>query len=74
MNQSELKRGDVVQLNEKTSNKFFIGALMIVTDPKAFGAQGCVHGLDRGHAYYRATWAEMNYIGFTDFVPGGDEE
>lgn len=69
MEKIELFKGDVVQLNEKTVNKFFIGALMIVTDLKSFGAQGAVHGLGKGTAYYRAKWEEMDYVGRASLIP-----
>ena len=42
---------------------------MVVTEPKAFGAQGYVQALGEardapgGQAYYRATWAEMEETG-----------
>lgn len=70
MEKRELKTGDVVQLNECTINKHFIGALAMVSEPKSFGAQVGVNCLDRGHAYYRATWEEMEYIGEAPLRPG----
>lgn len=66
MEKRTLTRGDIVQLVPgETRNKAFAGCLMVVTEPKAFGAQGYVQGLGEsrddpgGQAYYRATWAEM---------------
>ena len=62
----------IVQLNpETTRNKAFGGCLMIVTEPKQWGAQGYVQALGPnrdelgGLAYYRATWDEMEPTGGT---------
>lgn len=70
-----LQVGDVVQLNPDTvKNKAFAACMLTVTEVKAFGCVGyvqplgtrmCSHG-DRiisGQAYYRAEWAEMEYVG-----------
>lgn len=66
MEPRELKVGEVVQLNpETTRNKAFRACLMVVSDPKSFGAQGYVQSLGNtrdemgGQAYYRANWDEM---------------
>ncbi len=72
MEKRELQFGDVVQLNERTRNPHFAGAFMAVTEPKPWGAQGFVHGLERGRAYYRATFEEMDFIGRTDLMPADD--
>jgi hypothetical protein len=70
MNKSTLEQGDIMQLSPfDTRNKAFAGCLFIVSEPKAFGAQGYVQGLgdDRetpaGQAYYRAHWDEMEPTG-----------
>ena len=69
MKEQTLNPGDIVQLNpETTGNKAFAGCLMVVTEPKTFGAQGYVQSLgDRstpgGQAYYRAKWDEMESTG-----------
>jgi len=49
------------------------GCLMIVTEPKDFGAQGYVQALGTctergGQAYYRAKWSEMEYVGVAAWV------
>ena len=66
----QLRPGDIVQLSPETcGNKAFCGCLMVVTEPKSWGAQGYVQGLgdDREHmggqAYYRARWDEMEPTG-----------
>ena len=70
--------GTVVQLNPDTvGNKMFAAAFMIITEPKAFGAQGYVqvlgtNGLPGGHAYYRAKWAEMEVVGMAEWIEAPD--
>jgi hypothetical protein len=57
--------GEIVQLSPETcKNRMFAGCLMIVTEPKSWGAQGYVQALGEdghpgGQAYYRAEWEEM---------------
>lgn len=66
---SDLLAGDIVQLHpEKCRNQMFAACLMVVTEPKSWGAQGYVQGLGEngkqvGQAYYRATWEEMERTG-----------
>jgi hypothetical protein len=65
MSDLPLRVGQVVQLHpEKTRNPMFAACLMVVTEPKLFGAQGFVQmtgtdGKPGGQAYYRATWDEI---------------
>lgn len=65
----ELKVGQLVQLNpEIVKNKMFAACIMVVTEPKSFGAQGYVQALGEngnpgGQAYYRASWDEMEPVG-----------
>ena len=69
MKQTELKIGEIVQLNPLTTlNPMFRGCMLIVTDPKPWGAQGYVQGLGEneeigGQYYYRAKWEEMEQTG-----------
>lgn len=64
-----LQYGEIVQLSPETCrNKMLAGCLMVVTEPKSFGAQGYVNSLGRdgemgGKAYYRANWDEMDKTG-----------
>jgi len=64
-----LKEGDVVQLDpDKCGNPMFGGCMMVVTEPKPWGAQGYVQSLGEdgkrgGQAYYRAKWEEMELVG-----------
>jgi hypothetical protein len=65
MTPRELKHGEIVQLVPgATRNEAFSGCLMVVTEPKAFGAQGYVQAPGEAReAYYRATWEEMEPTG-----------
>ena len=74
MKQQGLTKGQLVQLNPETvKNKMFAACIMVVTEPKSFGAQGYVQGLGEngdpgGQAYYRATWEEMEIVGMAEWV------
>ena len=74
MKQQGLTKGQLVQLNPETvRNKMFAACIMVVTEPKSFGAQGYVQGLGEngdpgGQAYYRATWEEMEIVGMAEWV------
>ena len=74
MKQQGLTKGQLVQLNPETvKNKMFAACIMVVTEPKSFGAQGYVQGLGEngepgGQAYYRATWKEMEIVGSAEWV------
>lgn len=67
--QFEIKEGDIVQLTPDVGNKAFACCLMVVTEPKPWGAQGYVQSLGEaadapgGQAYYRAKWEEMEPTG-----------
>lgn len=81
MEKKELKPGDVMQLDPyNTKNKAFSACFFVVTEPKAFGAQGYVQALGKtrdetgGLAYYRADWEEMDGpIGTAIWMPPDDE-
>ncbi len=70
----ELKEGDLVQIHpEKASNPMFAGCVMVVTEPKSWGAQGYVQALGAlgnpgGQAYYRAKWEEIQPVGKAEWV------
>ena len=74
MKPQELKEGQLVQLNPETvGNPMFAACIMVVTDPKAFGAQGYVQALGEDgkpgwQAYYRAKWEEMELVGRAEWV------
>lgn len=67
MEKSELEIGDVVQIDPQ-ADPVFGGALMMVTEPKSWGAQGFVHGLDRGSAFYRCKFENMEFVGKASWV------
>lgn len=63
MEKRNLVVGDVVQLRPDIDEGVFGGAFMLVTEPKSWGAQGAVHGLGKGQAYFRAKWEDMEFVG-----------
>jgi len=75
MQKQKLKPGQLVQLNpEVVGNKAFAGCIMVVTEPKEWGAQGYVQALGEnstepgGQAYYRAQWQEMELVGDVEWM------
>lgn len=74
MNEQTIKAGQLVQLNPDTvNNKMFAACIMVVTEPKQWGAQGYVQALGTGgemggQAYYRAKWEEMELVGNAEWV------
>lgn len=68
MKKTQLQVGDVVQI-DPDHDPMFGGCFMIVTEPKAFGAQGAVLGPGgngqngSGIAYYRCSFENMEFIG-----------
>lgn len=74
MKEQEIKIGDLVQLNAAmVDNKAFAGCIMVVTEPKPWGAQGYVQSLGNyrtpgRQAYYRAKWEEMELVGIAYWV------
>ena len=74
MEPQELKEGQLVQLSPETvGNPMFAACIMVVTEPKTFGAQGYVQSLGSegkpgGQAYYRAKWEEMELVGRAEWV------
>lgn len=69
MDKKLLEVGMLVQLSPETvGNPMFTGCIMVVTEPKSWGAQGYVQALGEygkpgGQAYYRAKWEEMELVG-----------
>lgn len=70
----ELQPGTIVQLNPDTCrNRMFAACLMVVTEPKSFGAQGYVQALGEdgepgGLAFYRAEFDEIEPCGRAEWV------
>jgi len=76
MKPRELDIGSVVQLSPETN---FPGCFMQVTESKSWGAQGFVAipaklGEQPGHAYYRANWENMEFIGMAIWVPASSDD
>lgn len=75
MKKQELKVGQLVQLNpDLVGNKAFAGCIMVVTEPKEWGAQGYVQALGEsrdipgGQAYIRVQWQEMELVGEAEWI------
>jgi hypothetical protein len=69
-----LAPGDVVQIAPWLIDCFFPGCFMLVTEVKAWGAQGFIWMPQRrtippGQAYFRATWDQMQRIGRATWIP-----
>lgn len=70
MEKTDLKVNDIVQINPRCGTMFG-GSLMIVTEPKSWGAQGYIHGLGEGYicglgqglAYCRYKFEDMELVG-----------
>jgi hypothetical protein len=64
MEPSKLEKGDIVQI-DPDHDDVFGGCLMVVTEPKSWGAQGYVSipGKDGGSAYYRCPFEAMEPTG-----------
>lgn len=68
---TDLAVGDIMQLNpdpDVTRNAMFCACMLVITEPRSWGAQGYVQGLGEngergGLAYYRASWDEMEPTG-----------
>jgi len=70
-----LEIGDVVQISPESENinKAFAACMMVVTEPKEWGAQGYVTGLGTreeqgGLYYYRVKWEDMEFVGKAAWV------
>jgi hypothetical protein len=60
---NQLMNGDIIQFNNRTKNPIFIGALALIDEVKPWGAIVFVNCLDKGKVYYRASFAEIDFIG-----------
>ena len=60
---TQLVKGDIVQFNNRTKNPVFIKALAVIDEVKPWGANVFVNCLDKGKVYYRASFAEIDFIG-----------
>lgn len=69
MDKHTLEIGDIVQI-DPSHDEIFGGALMVVTEPKEWGAQGYVFGLGKGKAFYRCAWEHMELVGKAVWMSG----
>lgn len=74
MDRSDLKHGDLVQINpERARNLAFAGLFLVVTDTHLWGVYGYIpdvaHVRDIGRVvWYRAGWEEIEHIGKARFL------
>jgi len=68
MEKRKLEKGDVVQINSSRPHETFHACLMVVTEPKSFGAVGYVKIPGKGLAHFRCSFEEMEYIGKAHLV------
>jgi hypothetical protein len=74
--QRELKIGDIVQIDPEHDDCFG-GCLMIVTEPKSFGAMGRFSIPERGgagQAYYRCAFEHMELVGHAEWLLADEVE
>jgi hypothetical protein len=74
MDKRPLHIGDVVQIDPAHDERFG-GCLMMVTEPKSWGAQGFISTpAHSGRYYYRCKFEHMEYVGATSWVPQDETE
>ena len=79
MEERELQIGDLVQINPTHP---YGGALLAITEPKSWGAQGyliseyVLEGLVRfkGRAFLRVKWEDVEYVGKLEWLNKNDVE
>lgn len=62
MSESQWSVGQVVQINPE-HDEVFGGCLMVITDPKSWGAQGYVTIPGKGAVFYRCPSEQLELIG-----------
>lgn len=74
--QNNVKKNDVIQINEKFKGTGWIGCLMIVDEVKSWGVQAYLHVPMQGDAYLRIKHGEFDVIGKAAMVAkrGDDDE
>jgi len=73
MKKKDLHIGDVVQISPEQRSKMFGGCMMIVTEPKPWGAQGFIQGFGiedtiGGRAYVRIKFEDMELVGRAQWI------
>jgi hypothetical protein len=79
MESRKLVIGDLVQIDPATPDCFFGGAVMVVTEPKSWGAQGYfMMPKSRGEAlglyFFRARWDQMEWVGHVVWIRGEEPD
>ena len=69
MDKCPLHAGDIVQIDPAHDDRFG-GCLMIVSEPKGFGAQGYIQIPGSGNAYYRCSFENMELVGRAEWTVG----
>lgn len=74
-NTFHLLEGDIVQIDPE-ADEVFGGCLMIVTEPKPWGAQGyiTIPGEEGGLAFYRCEHAHMERVGHCVWIRDNEGE
>lgn len=75
MDKATLEIGDIVQIDPAHDERFG-GCLMVVTEPKSWGAQGYVVGPQAPKAgiyYYRCKHENMVKVGKAEWIQGDEE-
>lgn len=60
-------KGDIVQIDPE-HDTVFGGCLMVVSEPKAWGAQGYVNVPGQGLAYYRVKEKDAKMVGKAEWL------
>jgi hypothetical protein len=74
MKPQPLNIGDIVQINPDAG--MFGACLMIITEPKDWGAQGYIRvpGKEGGNAFFRCKYENMELVGKAEWIRVIDEE
>lgn len=62
-----ISKGDIFQINPDHDD-IFGGCLMIVTEPKEWGAQGYIQVPGEGFAFYRCAFENMEHVGKAEWI------
>lgn len=74
IDKTRLTPGDVFQISPELKDSFFAGCFMQATEIKSWGVQGFIcmpssRGEMPGHAYFRANWDDIDYVGRAQWIP-----
>lgn len=75
LKKAECRTGAVYQINERFTRKGWVGAFVMVTEPKSWGIQGFVSHVkthdEQSQAYIRLEWKDIDFIGHAPLQLGG---